>query len=918
MTEQFAVLDFETTGFGSTDRVIEIGVVLLDAALNVEGTWETLVQPGRDIPNSFVHKLSASDLVDAPDFAAVAPHFARVMDGRTMVAHNSMFEARFLNQEFGRLGHRFETRGRYWLDTMPLTHRLLGEKKLGPALELAGITNRRPHSALADAEATADLLRHLVQVRGASLGAPTGVTMPRLRPDTQITLRPRGQAEEPAHWLAGLAKLLPEVGSAQVDEYRKHLTAALADNALSASEVRTLERAARQSGLSMDDLMGIHEEFLRQLAIEAWFDGVITEAELAQLHALAEQLGLPASLVRELVAAPIAGERRASLQLEAGDRVTFTGALELPREEWEARAAAVGLDVGGVTKNSKVVVSANPDSMSGKARRARVLGIPIVDEKTFAMMLGAMGTQGGLAPSDAAVAAAGDEGASPDGSGRFPWLQPGDAVTETSSPAAIARAWIHRHGDRPLAQLSPYLEAEQSIESLGASKTASRTWAERHPRMLQASVDDLHRLPGVGPVKVQSMVESVVLAALDAVELTEDHAEEETQGGLAGVVAEAHDRGHVYEEEHPRPGEAEVAHQLALVAGWQALSGAAAHGADLPEPVRVLAPDAAALLDPSGGVRALLDLCVAQVDAACSNDAQKRAVFTRRIVRAEEPGAVAATLSLTVDDLTQLEATIRHGVGHAALAHIVAEQLARLITSSVRGDVAAARFPQLADAAPGFDCTVEELLLGLFAGAETEPQPQPEPADQLAPEPAVEPQLIDADIQESRDVYFRDGTWQLLLEVTRDHLSDSGVAVPAGIASFYQVPVGGEVLLNSKFGDLALALGVDEPTQVRLSTIRRFLADLGVREGERVWLRFDQDRAFAVTRAPARIGHAGGLDAILDRFGLGDVAELSDDAAKFAAINDALGLDPGAPRRRAVALLGHRRQDDLADILRAL
>ena len=66
--KRYAVVDFETTGFGSTDRVIEIGVVLLDHNREVESTWETLVQPQRDIPNSFVHRITPTDVVDAPLF----------------------------------------------------------------------------------------------------------------------------------------------------------------------------------------------------------------------------------------------------------------------------------------------------------------------------------------------------------------------------------------------------------------------------------------------------------------------------------------------------------------------------------------------------------------------------------------------------------------------------------------------------------------------------------------------------------------------------------------------------------------------------------------------------------------------------------------------------------------------------------
>lgn len=88
-TPHFAVIDVETTGFSKNDRVIEIGVVQLDSTATVERTWETLVQPNRDIPNSFVHKLTATDVVNAPHFEDIAGELAELLDGRTIIAHNA-------------------------------------------------------------------------------------------------------------------------------------------------------------------------------------------------------------------------------------------------------------------------------------------------------------------------------------------------------------------------------------------------------------------------------------------------------------------------------------------------------------------------------------------------------------------------------------------------------------------------------------------------------------------------------------------------------------------------------------------------------------------------------------------------------------------------------------------------------------
>lgn len=170
----FAVIDLETTGFSGKDRIIEVGVVLLDTTLAVEGMWDSLVQPNRDIPNTFVHGISATDVVGAPTFADVAPKLAHLMNRRTPVAHNASFERRFLAQEFRRAGVATTIDSVEWVDTMVLSKRAFGCAKLEDALVAAGITNDRPHAALADAEATAALLAALVSKRGVKASAGPG------------------------------------------------------------------------------------------------------------------------------------------------------------------------------------------------------------------------------------------------------------------------------------------------------------------------------------------------------------------------------------------------------------------------------------------------------------------------------------------------------------------------------------------------------------------------------------------------------------------------------------------------------------------------------------------------------------------------------------------------------------------------
>jgi DNA polymerase-3 subunit epsilon len=63
----FAVIDFETTGLvpERTDRVIEVGIVLVDLDGRMESEWTTLVSPSRDVGASHINGLTAADLLDA-------------------------------------------------------------------------------------------------------------------------------------------------------------------------------------------------------------------------------------------------------------------------------------------------------------------------------------------------------------------------------------------------------------------------------------------------------------------------------------------------------------------------------------------------------------------------------------------------------------------------------------------------------------------------------------------------------------------------------------------------------------------------------------------------------------------------------------------------------------------------------------
>ena len=506
-----AVLDLETTGFGPSDRVIEVGVVLLDEHLTVESTWQTLVQPDRDIDNTHVHGISASELVSAPRFAGIAAELAELLDDRVLIAHNAPFDTRFLAAEFARLDVDLPDPGSWSLCTRVLSRAHLpgAPERLADCLSCAGLHNELPHAALADATATAELFRVLVEKHGARGEdvAPLSWPVPDLPREALLVRGTEPASDGAGHWFERLTANVPDTGVAEIDRYRVLLRGALLDHHLSRSEIEQLVAAAGELGLSRDEVLEIHLDYLRQLAVEAWADGVVTAAERAHLHDIAVQLAVDPESVDALLAEPVYGEAE-DTGLRHGDRVTFTGALTLGRDTWEQRARAAGLDVGGVTRRSALLVAANPDSMSGKARRAREFGVPIVDETTFARMLR------DLAPLDTPETP--DAPATPGTpfTEIFPWLA--SLGVEPAGADDIAQAWLQRHRNVPLHELSPRLDPTEVPDSLPRTGTVVARWLNRWPRPLEASATQLMDLPGFGRLRVHRTLVAVVHSALDA------------------------------------------------------------------------------------------------------------------------------------------------------------------------------------------------------------------------------------------------------------------------------------------------------------------------------------------------------------------------------------------------------------------
>jgi DNA polymerase-3 subunit epsilon len=137
-------------------------------------------------------------------------------------------------------------------------------------------------------------------------------------------------------------------------------------------------------------LDAIHGDYLLSMTAVAWEGGVITRTELADLETVARLLGLNAGDVAMSLDAAKAAESRpvsSTFQLQRGDTVCLTGKMAHPREVIEALLVERGLQVGGLTKKTRLLVAADPDSLSGKAKKARGYEVPIVAETALLGLL---------------------------------------------------------------------------------------------------------------------------------------------------------------------------------------------------------------------------------------------------------------------------------------------------------------------------------------------------------------------------------------------------------------------------------------------------------------------------------------------------------------------------------------------------
>lgn len=156
---KFAVLDFETTGSGQTDEIIQVGLVIIDD-FQITDRYTSLVDPGIRIPDSITNLTGITDemVQYAPSLHQVMTEMQPLLENAVLVAHNVAFDLGFLQRALARTGYR--PFGGQVLDTMEALRFLfpsLASLQLSMVAGTFGIDHERPHQADSDALVTAEV-----------------------------------------------------------------------------------------------------------------------------------------------------------------------------------------------------------------------------------------------------------------------------------------------------------------------------------------------------------------------------------------------------------------------------------------------------------------------------------------------------------------------------------------------------------------------------------------------------------------------------------------------------------------------------------------------------------------------------------------------------------------------------------------
>jgi DNA polymerase-3 subunit epsilon len=165
--ELFVCLDCESTGLEpKSDRIVEIAVCQFTLDRMME-QYETLVDPGCDIPQTSqdIHKISQEMVQGKPKISEALPKILKLIDNHILVGHGIPFDIALIAAEAKRHQIPCRIEQQPYLDTLRMA-RLYGESPVNSLQQLRQHFNIEPegaHRAMSDVLVNIEVFKQLAK-----------------------------------------------------------------------------------------------------------------------------------------------------------------------------------------------------------------------------------------------------------------------------------------------------------------------------------------------------------------------------------------------------------------------------------------------------------------------------------------------------------------------------------------------------------------------------------------------------------------------------------------------------------------------------------------------------------------------------------------------------------------------------------
>lgn len=415
--QQFAILSIETTGISPKrgDHLVELAIQTVNWNGELLDTYESLIHPGKDVEGFQIHGITDEMVKNAPSASDLIPDILSRLNGKTLVAHDLDFVVRFLEPLLS--NNEIQLKGICTLKLFNLVTPDSGLRRLEQICSYYDIDFMHRDTAKSNSLATAKLFSILKNLFAQENDIEQFVTN-FLHP-IQINNCPNKRnlylKRKEAKNIANIQKtklydllnrLTSSVGdSVPVRQYLNVLDRALADRILEEKEIFSLVELANSYNLSKEQVMEIHEEYLRKLIRIYLLDEIITNTELDDLHLVSEllcilpkELDLLIEYERTKIPITTPGMQKQLKSLK-GKSVCFSGHLNckingkrIDRELAQQLVKERGLILKRVvSKNVDYLITAQSEQFSSKGRKNRKAmeyHVNVMDEKIFWEMIG--------------------------------------------------------------------------------------------------------------------------------------------------------------------------------------------------------------------------------------------------------------------------------------------------------------------------------------------------------------------------------------------------------------------------------------------------------------------------------------------------------------------------------------------------